>query len=245
MPQLHGDGGSHRHQGKHDKKLKPPQHGELQQVQQRKPVTTSHYETVASPASVSPHRGSVTERHDAHEQLHQRQQQYKVSSDHQEVVITLDTNDPALTSKNMDYVNLPPEAQPKKGYVNYNVPPMPEGQAYLDQYRVPKPPKPSPRSASMDTGRETPLLPPSNTPKPTSMPERHSYTDENAPFDKIGDDIRYEAAEVVATERDERRFTLSEIPFDPFLECLYCNQKFRYGEIQKYRKHVNTCAGSV
>ena len=31
--------------------------------------------------------------------------------------------------------------------------------------------------------------------------------------------------------------------YDPFLECLYCNQKFRYGEIQKYRKHVNECTG--
>ena len=237
MPQLRDDGGS---QGKHKKKS--PHHGELQQRQ--KPVTTSHYETVASTARVSQHRGSVTEHH-VHEhqqqQQKQQQQQYEVSSGQQGVVIQLDPSDPALKSKILDYVNLPSG----EGYVNYTVPQKSQGQAYLDQYRLPKPPKPSPRSASMDTGRDTPLLPPSSTHKTTSMPERHSYTDDNGPFDKIGDDIHHEAAEVVATGRDERRFTLTEIPFDPFLECLYCNQKFRYGEIQKYRKHVNTCAGSV
>ena len=224
VPQLRGDGGSHGHQGKQEKKFL--HHGELQQVQRQKP-------SPASAASVSHRHRSMTEC-PVHEQLHQQQQQ---SSGQQEVVITLDT---ILKSKKLDYVNLP-----FGGYVNYTSPPKSEGQAYLDQYRVPKPPKPSPRSASMDTGRDIPLLPPSNTPKPTRMPERHTYPDENDPFDKIGDDIRHEVAEVVATGRDEHRLTLSEIPFDPFLECLYCNQKFRYGEIQKYRKHVNTCAGSV
>lgn len=242
VPQLWVDGRPHRDQGEHE--TKPPRHGGLQQDQRWKPVTTPHYETVASSASVSQHRGNTTEQQDVlHEQLHKhKQQQTKLSTGQQEVMTPFDPKDPNLTSKDMDYVNL----LPAKGYVNYNVPSKSQGEAYLDQFRPPKPPKPSPRSVSMDTGRGSPLLPPSNTPnQTTSMPERRSYTDENDPFDKIGDDIRHEAAEVVATGRDERRFTLSEIPFDPFLECLYCNQKFRYGEIQKYRKHVNTCAGSV
>ena len=72
------------------------------------------------------------------------------------------------------------------------------------------------------------------------MPELHSCTDEN---DKIGDDMHHEATEVV-TGRDEHRdrFTPSETPF---LECLYCYQGFGYGEIQEYRKHVNTCTESL
>ena len=301
VPQLQGDGESHGHQEEHER---APHHEQLQQVQQQKPVATSHYETVtsvsqpcasitehhgvqqkqtklssgqqevvipldpndpalkkqkmdyvnlppevlrrkpvttshyASAANVSQHHGSMTEHHHVHEQqLHKQKQQYKVSSGQQEVVITLNPHDP----KTLDYVNLLPD-------VAYTVPPKSQGEMYLDQYRVPKPPKPSPRSTGVDTGRDTSPLPPSNTPKTTSIPERDSYTDENGALDncKIGDDIRQEGAEInVATGRDERRFTLSEIPFDPFLDCLYCNQKFRYGEIQKYRKHVNTCAGNI
>ena len=61
----------------------------------------------------------------------------------------------------------------------------------------------------------------------------------------IDDDIRSNAAEVIEIGRGEKRLTLTSIPFDPFLECLYCNQKFRYGEIQKYRKHVNECSGGI
>ena len=220
VPQLRGDGGSHGHQGEHDKKHS--HHGELQQVQRRKRVTTSHYETAASPASVSQHRASMPEHRDVHEQ-------YKVSFGQQEVVIPLDPNDPALKSQQLDYVNLPLG----EGYVNYTVPHTSEGQT---SYRVPKPTKASLRSASMGTASDTSLLPPSNTPKTTSMPELHSYTDER-------DGICQEAVEVVATG-DERhdRFTSSETPF---LECLYCYQGFGYGEIQEYRKHVNTCTESV
>ena len=52
--------------------------------------------------------------------------------------------------------------------------------------------------------------------------------------DLINVHICNEAAKVVATERDERRYTLTAILF---LECLHCDLKFRYGEKQKYWKH--------
>jgi len=29
--------------------------------------------------------------------------------------------------------------------------------------------------------------------------------------------------------------------FDPNLKCLGCQKKFRHGEIQRYRRHVNSC----
>ena len=234
VPQLRSARGSHGHQGIHNKS---PHHEELQQVQRRKLVTSSCYDTVTSAASVSQHHGSVTECHDidVNEQQQQQQQQYEVSFGQQEVVIPLDPSDPALKSKKLDYINLPLG----KGYVNYTVP-APKSQDQVNQFRVPKPTKASPHSVGMETSG---LLPPSNTLKSTSMPELHSYTDEN---DKIGDDIHHEAAEVVVTGRDEHgdqlKFTPSETPF---LECLYCNQGFGYGEIQEYRKHVNSCTESV
>ena len=60
----------------------------------------------------------------------------------------------------------------------------------------------------------------------------------------LEEEIRSRAWEVMKNGRDERTYTLTSIPFDPYLECLYCNLKFRYGEIQKYRKHVEECMGA-
>ena len=108
-----------------------------------------------------------------------------------------------------------------------------------------KPPIAAPRAASMDAGRGGPLIPLLHAAhqQPTSMPPDIGDLREEDISTRIDEDIRRKAAEVMEAGRDERRYTLTTIPFDPFLECLYCNQQFRYGEIQKYRKHVISCSG--
>ena len=139
-------------------------------------------------------------------------------------------------------------------YVNFEVVPSRQShsqssaQSPVEGSRMLKAPKPAPRSASLDVGKGGPLLPASDTQQPTSMPSEMDpeYAKRQQDISNgIDDDIRSKAAEVIEIGRDERRLTLTSIPFDPFLECLYCNQRFRYGEIQKYRKHVNECSGGT
>jgi len=62
---------------------------------------------------------------------------------------------------------------------------------------------------------------------------------------RIDMEIQKEGTELaISSERDGQQNTLKHVPFDPFLKCLYCNRMFRYGEIQKYKKHVLTCTES-
>jgi hypothetical protein len=211
---------------------KPLSHKQLQQKERQKPAT--------GPQHVSSHTASSGA--SQHEQLHKRLRRQSSS----------DTNLPKGNPKSptdRDYANIDTLVLP--------VPPASHkspGSAQSPVSGIPKPPKPTPRAASTDAGRGVPLLPIHQTPHATtSMPEprhlthttHHKLNQDRDISDTIDVDIRNEAAEVVATGRDERRYTLTAIPFDPFLECLYCNQKFRYGEIQKYRKHVNNCSGSA
>ena len=151
---------------------------------------------------------------------------------------TLDTSDPNYTSKNADYVNQSTaDTQDRKRPVP---PPPPRS------LKHPKAPIAAPRSASMDASRVCGPMSPSCDDY-TSLPEnwRTIEEEEGDIAATIDVEIRHKAAEIAATGMDDRRSTLTQIPFDPFLECIYCNRQFRYGEIQKYRKHVNTCAGTV
>ena len=34
-------------------------------------------------------------------------------------------------------------------------------------------------------------------------------------------------------------------PLDPNLTCFYCNKQFRFGEIQKFKRHVKSCSTSA
>ena len=135
-------------------------------------------------------------------------------------------------------------------YVNFEVgPSRPSSshspvQSSVEGSRMLKAPKPAPRSANLDVGRGGPLLPASDTQQPTKLnvlSEEYAKRQQDI-SNVIDEDVRSKAAEI---GRGERQLTLTSIPFDPFLECLYCNQKFRYGEIQKYRKHVNECTGGT
>ena len=141
----------------------------------------------------------------------------------------------ALESTDEVYVNLPPvSAASSRG----------RGKAQ-SPVEVPhhKSPKPTPRTISFDPDRRGSAgITPDPHRQTVSMPAVVSGEQESDISNDIDEDIR-EAAEVVRVGRDKRTYTLTSIPFDPFLECLYCNIKFRYGEIQKYRKHVGSCTG--
>ena len=67
-------------------------------------------------------------------------------------------------------------------------------------------------------------------------------------LDESIDSVIHAQAENVVTEvgdESSHRMTLRHVPYDPNLTCPMCNKRFRYGEIQKYRLHVNKqCTGS-
>ena len=53
----------------------------------------------------------------------------------------------------------------------------------------------------------------------------------------------YVRAEV--SEDNEQLKTMEHSPYDPNLVCPMCKKSHRVGEIQKYRKHVDTCDGGI
>ena len=85
---------------------------------------------------------------------------------------------------------------------------------------------------------------PRNQPNPKQFEsyERGSRLDQNL------DSIIHAQAETVVTEvgdESSRQLTMHHIPYDPNLTCPMCNKRFRIGEIQKYRAHVNKqCSGT-
>ena len=93
---------------------------------------------------------------------------------------------------------------------------------------------------------------PQNLGQPTPIPRRNSggnlethnrqlsEVQENVLLQDINKDIK-EAAQYVIHEGEEA--IANEAPFDPNLICPLCMRNFRVGEIQKYRKHVNSCSG--
>ena len=93
----------------------------------------------------------------------------------------------------------------------------------VDASCTPKPPMPTPRSEKKTDGRESegPLIIISEENEPLSVPE-----------DVDG----------LKTVDSEEYGTDSSVPYDPYLKCLHCDQQFRHGEIQEYKKHVSSCA---
>ena len=53
----------------------------------------------------------------------------------------------------------------------------------------------------------------------------------------------YVRAEV--SEDNEQLKTMEHLPYNPNLVCPMCKKRHRVWEIQKYRKHVDTCDGDV
>ena len=69
---------------------------------------------------------------------------------------------------------------------------------------------------------------------------------ENPLQKELDDEIHQQAAEVIQEVGGGRREikTDNQRPFDPNLVCPMCRRQFRIGEIQKFKKHVNTCTGT-
>ena len=64
---------------------------------------------------------------------------------------------------------------------------------------------------------------------------------------KLDDEIHEHAVKVmreVSGKRLEESGDESGRPFDPNLICPMCMKKFRIGEIQYFKRHVNTCDGT-
>jgi len=78
--------------------------------------------------------------------------------------------------------------------------------------------------------------------------EVHELYERGSNLDQNLDSLIHAQAETVVTEvgdESSRQLTMHHIPYDPNLTCPMCNKRFRIGEIQKYRKHVNKqCAGT-
>ncbi len=56
----------------------------------------------------------------------------------------------------------------------------------------------------------------------------------------IDDEIE-ETAEHLQEKRELSSLSSDDVPFDPNLICPTCRQRFRLGQIQKFRKHVSLC----
>ena len=69
---------------------------------------------------------------------------------------------------------------------------------------------------------------------------------ENPLQKELDDEIHQQAAQVIqeVSRRGREAKTDLQRPFDPNLVCPMCRKQFRIGEIQKFRRHVNTCTGT-
>ena len=62
----------------------------------------------------------------------------------------------------------------------------------------------------------------------------------------VDHDIHKQAAAVIREVSGDRHRVKTDVqrPYDPNLMCPMCMKKFRIGEIQKFKRHVNTCDGT-
>ena len=69
---------------------------------------------------------------------------------------------------------------------------------------------------------------------------------ENILIENIDDEVKQMAQEVREEVGEDRKrlHTMQQKPFDPNLVCPMCTRKFRIGEIQKFRAHVDACEGT-
>ena len=69
---------------------------------------------------------------------------------------------------------------------------------------------------------------------------------ENPLVKELDDEIHQQAAEVIQEVSGGRQTVKTDLqrPFDPNLVCPMCRRQFRIGEIQKFKRHVNTCTGT-
>ena len=147
------------------------------------------------------------------------------------------TQDPNFLPQTHDYVNLPSEecVSIAKAVLTPKEPKTPRAtpRSYIPQRRA----------ASMETDKVISRGKPDYANLPKILCSTEEGEDDTS--NRIDMEIQKEATEpATLSERDGQQNTLKHVPFDPFLKCLYCNRMFRYGEIQKYKKHVLTCTES-
>ena len=140
-----------------------------------------------------------------------------------------DASDGRLHSKTADYVNLLPESPSLDVPQTVTVTPA-QGVVNESQLSVSMA---VPHNRAQITPRDCVSLPLDQIPVACQGDISSS----------IDAEISQEASDVATATGEYKRRTLDHVPFDPFLSCLYCNKMFRFGEIQKYRKHVSTCTG--
>ena len=85
----------------------------------------------------------------------------------------------------------------------------------------------------------------------TEVEDNRQLEDSTAQFEnplvkELDDEIHQQAAEVIQEVSGGRQEvkTDHQRPFDPNLVCPMCRRQFRIGEIQKFKRHVNTCTGT-
>ena len=116
-------------------------------------------------------------------------------------------------------------------------------------------PQPLPRQ-----GAQKEQLSPSNPPSQSGPPAINGTSSESEGDSQPGDDDEYgnqlqkgvdddihkQAAAVIKQVSGGRHQVKTDIqrPYDPNLICPMCMKKFRIGEIQKFKRHVNTCDGT-
>ena len=133
----------------------------------------------------------------------------------------------------------------------------PQAAAFGTQLPLPSPQPLHPTQRDQSQGGPAPQQPTplprkissNSTPGQGSSPsaarkKQNSEVQENVLLEGIDRDIK-EAAELVTQEGEVMESMAPEAPFDPNLICPLCMRNFRVGEIQKYKKHVNTCQGQL
>ena len=82
----------------------------------------------------------------------------------------------------------------------------------------------------------------SGTSKPvTSEPDTSDDIPENPLIEGIDQDIQYyaeEAREMTRPPNDTKEFEVDRLPYDPNLVCPKCGKRYRIGEIQRFKRHL-------
>ena len=79
-----------------------------------------------------------------------------------------------------------------------------------------------------------------------SRVQQNTVLFENPLQRELDHEIHQQAAQVIQEVSGSRREVNTDLkrPFDPNLVCPMCRKQFRNGEIQRFRRHVNTCTGT-
>ena len=133
---------------------------------------------------------------------------------------------------------------------------VPHSQPALPQSQVQATLQPHSTESASDSkshrGESSPdQAPRQNTEHHTKEHNNRQLEDSTAQYEnplqkELDDEIHQQAADVIQEVSGGKQCVKTDLqrPFDPNLVCPMCRRQFRIGEIQKFRRHVNTCAGT-